>query len=198
MASLKEYRQEQLAKVNKLRCLGVNPYPARSQRDRAIGSVVAEADSSADQAVCLAGRLMSLRRHGQLVFIDLVDRTGSIQLICRAGQMKADYPDEALAFTDLGLLTRGDFIEAAGQVGRSQDWRTVGHCRSSCVCWLRFCGRYRRSSTIQKPKDDGATSICQLILRPGCDLNVGAGFGGQPGSFSTSGVFLKLICRFSS
>ncbi len=120
MASLKEYRREQLAKVDKLRQLGVNPYPARSGRDRSVGSVVAGADSLAGQAVCLAGRLMSLRQHGQLAFIDLADQTGSVQLICRADSLAADYPSQVLAFADLGLLTRGDFIEAAGEIGRSQ------------------------------------------------------------------------------
>lgn len=120
MASLKEYRQEQLVKAGKLRQLGVDPYPARSGRDRSVESVIAEADSLAGATVCLAGRLLGLRQHGQLTFIDLADQTGSIQLICRSEQLKADYADQALAFSDLNLLTRGDFIEASGSVGHSQ------------------------------------------------------------------------------
>lgn len=120
MASLKEYRQEQLAKVDKLRQLGVNPYPARSDRDRPVGEVIGAADSLDGQTVCLAGRLLGLRQHGQLAFIDLADQTGSIQLICRAEKLTADYPNQALAFDDLNLLTRGDFVEARGLVGRSQ------------------------------------------------------------------------------
>ena len=120
MASLKEYRQEQLAKVDQLRQLGVDPYPARTGRDRSIGSVIESADELTDQTVCLAGRLMGLRQHGQLAFIDLTDQSGSIQLICRADQLKADYPNQVLAFADIGLLTRGDFVEATGSVGPSQ------------------------------------------------------------------------------
>ncbi len=120
MASLQEYRQEQLAKLAKLRGLGVDPYPSRSGRDRPIGSVTADPESLTGQSVCLAGRLVALREHGQLVFLDLADQTAQIQLIVRGGGLKADYPAGALGFDDLSLLTRGDFIEASGEVGRSQ------------------------------------------------------------------------------
>ena len=121
MASLKEYRQEQLAKLEQLRRLGVNPYPARSNRDHSVGEALGNVDNpSFDQPVCLAGRLTSWRQHGQLSFIDLTDQTGKIQLICRSENLIADYPNQALAFADLSLLTRGDFIEAAGMLGRSQ------------------------------------------------------------------------------
>ena len=120
MASLQEYRQEQLAKLAKLRGLGVDPYPSHSGRDRSIGSVTADPESLMGQSVCLAGRLVALREHGQLTFLDLADQTGEIQLIVRTGGLKADYPAGALGFGDLSLLTRGDFIEARGEVGRSQ------------------------------------------------------------------------------
>ena len=45
----------------------------------------------------LAGRVLARRGHGKLVFLDLVDRSGRIQLLCsadRAGRERRDlYPD---------------------------------------------------------------------------------------------------------
>src|SRR5215217_6832656 len=44
----------------------------------------------------LAGRVMARRGHGKLVFLDLVDRSGRIQLICpadRAGEVEPDLGD---------------------------------------------------------------------------------------------------------
>ena len=120
MASLREYRQEQLTKLAKLRDLGVDPYPSQSERDRPVASVAAESEALMGQEVCLAGRLMALRRHGRLAFLDLVDQTGSIQVMIQSSDLSPSYQVGALAFGDLNLLTRGDFVEARGVVGRSQ------------------------------------------------------------------------------
>ena len=39
MASLKEYRLEQLEKLAKLQDLGINPYPAQAQRDQTLTEI---------------------------------------------------------------------------------------------------------------------------------------------------------------
>src|SRR5437588_12329194 len=56
----------------------------------------------------LAGRVMARRGHGKLVFLDLVDRSGRIQLLCdtsRTGEV------------DLDL---GDIVGAAGSPARTR------------------------------------------------------------------------------
>ena len=55
-----------------------------------------EAGENADQTMRVAGRVMARRDMGKLVFLDLVDRSGRIQLFCpaeRAGQVDVDLGD---------------------------------------------------------------------------------------------------------
>ena len=52
-----------------------------------------EAGAESDAPRRLAGRVMARRGHGKLVFLDLVDRTGRIQLLCdtsRTGEIDLD------------------------------------------------------------------------------------------------------------
>src|SRR5437764_725822 len=55
-----------------------------------------EAGAEAEESRRLAGRVMARRGHGKLVFLDLVDRSGRIQLLCdtsRTGSIDVDLGD---------------------------------------------------------------------------------------------------------
>ena len=62
-----------------------------------IAAVRAEAERLEPQATgpefTLAGRIMGRRDLGKLVFLDLVDRTGQIQLLCEPGELEDFGPD---------------------------------------------------------------------------------------------------------
>jgi lysyl-tRNA synthetase, class II len=78
-----------------------------------IAAVRAEADqvepgASAETKCRLAGRVMARRDMGKLVFLDLVDRSGRIQLICRA---------EVVGEVDLHL---GDIVGVTGSPAKSR------------------------------------------------------------------------------
>ena len=81
----------------------------KSFRDRVdVASVRAAADAlepgeNADQTLRIAGRVMARRDMGKLVFLDLVDRSGRIQLFC---------PAEPRGEVDVAL---GDIVGASGQ-----------------------------------------------------------------------------------
>ena len=121
MASLREYRLEQLDKLEKLRQLGINAYPASCQRDLDLATVSQKFDNLSGQTKWLAGRLMTIRQHGQITFLDLVDQSGGLQLIVRAdGLTEVQSKDQQLRYQDIQLLTRGDFINAFGQIAKSQ------------------------------------------------------------------------------
>ena len=61
-----------------------------------------EAGQTADETMRVAGRVLARRDMGKLVFLDLVDRSGRIQLFCRA---------ERVGEVDLDL---GDIVGASG------------------------------------------------------------------------------------
>ena len=121
MATLKDYRSDQLVKLEKLKKAGINPYPASSNKDARITDVVKEFDQFLGKKVWVAGRLLKQRQHGRLEFIDLGSETEQIQLIIKEDKLEeADPTANELSHNQVGLLTRGDFIEAQGIVSYSQ------------------------------------------------------------------------------
>ena len=80
MATLQDYRNERLRKLETLRQLGVDPYPAKSERTHGCGEVLARYDELAGQEVVVAGRIVSIRSFGKLAFIKLRDGSGEVQL----------------------------------------------------------------------------------------------------------------------
>jgi lysyl-tRNA synthetase class 2 len=77
------------------------PFPKRFPDRDEIAAVRAEAEAlepgkEGDDRRRLAGRVMGRRGHGKLVFLDLVDRSGTIQLLCaadRVGTVDVDLGD---------------------------------------------------------------------------------------------------------
>jgi lysyl-tRNA synthetase class 2 len=111
MASLEELRAERLKKLTLLTEAGLLAYPARTKADLRVTEVLAnfEAWSEAAKVLTLAGRVLSLRGQGGLIFCDLNDGTAKIQ-----GLLKTDtLGEKALAlFND--TVDLGDFIEVTG------------------------------------------------------------------------------------
>lgn len=121
MSSLKELRNSRLEKLEKLKNLGVDCYPAKSHRDTVISAIVGDFVRHEGKEVVVAGRVVSLRSHGSIVFLDLKDASGKIQvLIKKDGLTNADHKNSELSFDDLNLLDEGDFVEARGAVSKSQ------------------------------------------------------------------------------
>ena len=117
MATLKDFRDERLRKLDDLKKLGFNPYPAQSFRTHMAGEVTASFDALQGQTVTVVGRVMGIRKFGKLAFIVVRDQSGSIQLFIQADKMSPrDAAKGILALEDLPLLDTGDFIEATGPV----------------------------------------------------------------------------------
>jgi lysyl-tRNA synthetase class 2 len=77
--------QVRIEKLRQLEESGVNPYPARFDRDLMAADVVERFDDLTErrQEVSVAGRLMTIRRMGKASFAHLRDRSGDIQLYFR-------------------------------------------------------------------------------------------------------------------
>jgi lysyl-tRNA synthetase class 2 len=106
---LEEIRQVRLDKLQKLIGLGVNPYPAKFSRSHIS---VSEARDHNDE-VSVAGRLWRLREHGNVIFADLKDNSGQIQLLFQ----KKNLEDK---FSLLKLFDVGDFLGVTGKVISTQ------------------------------------------------------------------------------
>jgi lysyl-tRNA synthetase, class II len=121
MATLKDFRDERLRKLQDLKDLGINPYPAESHRTHNAGDVTSRFDELQGQTATIAGRVMALRKFGKLAFIVVKDQTGSIQLFLQTDTLAArDAAKNQLGIDDLPLLDTGDFIEATGTIEKSK------------------------------------------------------------------------------
>ena len=121
MATLKDFRDERLRKLQDLRELGFNPYPAESHRTHNAGVVIADFESLENQTVTIAGRIVAIRKFGKLAFIVVKDQSGQVQLYLNEAEVEArDAASNRLGIEDLPLLDTGDFIEATGPVGKSK------------------------------------------------------------------------------
>ncbi len=121
MATLQDYRDERLRKLTALRELGIDPYPAHTERTHDCATVVAQYDELAGQEVTVAGRVVSIRSFGKLAFIKLQDASGEVQLYLQRDTMaELDAPRGILGMKQLKLLDTGDFVEATGTVLRTK------------------------------------------------------------------------------
>lgn len=106
---LDEIRNDRLNKLTKLRELGINPYPPKYSRNFIKISQAREEKSDVD----VVGRLWSMREHGNVVFADLKDASGQIQLLFQ----KKVLGDK---FSVLKLLDAGDFLGVRGKIMTTQ------------------------------------------------------------------------------
>jgi lysyl-tRNA synthetase class 2 len=108
-------RERRLAKLDALASQGITPYPVRYDRDTAVGELRGrfaglEPGAETDTSARLAGRVLLIRRHGGLVFADLHDQTGTIQLLASRDDLGAG------AHARFAQLDRGDWIGVEGSV----------------------------------------------------------------------------------
>jgi len=121
MATLKELRDERLRKLDDLKKLGVNPYPAKANRTHLTSGILSKFDELENQQVTVAGRVVGIRKFGKLAFIVLKDASGQIQLFMRADTVAAlNAENSQLGMSEISLLDSGDFIEATGPVIKTQ------------------------------------------------------------------------------
>lgn len=111
MASLEEIRSGRLAKLQKLKSLGIDPYPAKVDRDFPIEFLKKNFQKLSEQntPVSVAGRIMALRGQGAILFAVLFDGTEKIQTIIKKDTLG---DDNFSLFTD--VVDIGDFISVAG------------------------------------------------------------------------------------
>ncbi|HEX6208446.1 MAG TPA: lysine--tRNA ligase [Actinomycetota bacterium] len=108
-------REARRRKLEALRERGVAPFALRFDRSARAADLHEkhaglEADAETGEVVRVAGRLMTLRRHGRLSFATLRDGRGEIQLMLAEGTLS---PDGLALLDDLDL---GDWVGAEGEV----------------------------------------------------------------------------------
>lgn len=122
MDSPNDIVQQRVQKLEEIRSRGINPYPYRFDVTHPAQDILdnAEALITAEQAVSVAGRLMSKRGHGKGGFAHIMDRTGRIQLHIGQSQIGEDAYDLYKRLIDVG-----DYIGVRGAVFHTQTGETT-------------------------------------------------------------------------
>lgn len=117
MATLQDYRNERLRKLEELQKLGIDPYPARSERTHTCNQIVNDFENLEGKEVSVVGRVMNLRKFGKLAFIVLRDLSGQVQLFLHGPDVtELDAKRGILGMKQLSLLDSGDYLQATGIV----------------------------------------------------------------------------------
>jgi len=111
MSAIEEIRKNRIAKLRAIEAAGILAYPGKIKRTHDCKSAVDNFKklSSGLKEVILAGRIISQRQHGGLVFCDIKDESGKIQIL-----LKKDGIGEAGFKFFIDNFDIGDFIEARG------------------------------------------------------------------------------------
>ena len=124
---LNRITQQRQQKLERLRALGINPYPHRYHRSHTAEEAVAllkqkEEGLTKKGEVSIAGRIMAVRRMGKSTFADIRDSSGKIQLLFQDTDKFAE--GQIQLFKDLDI---GDIIGVEGNLFRTKsDEPTVG------------------------------------------------------------------------
>lgn len=165
MANLKELRDERLRKLDELKALGINPYPARSNRTHKAEQIQNDFEKLEGSDVTADGRIVGIRKFGKLAFIVLKDDSGQVQLFFKEGQLdEPNFSNSELGLEQINLLDSGDFVEASGEVIKSKTGEI-----SIAVKKLRLLTKSLRSMPTQQ---EGFTNKEERLRRRYVDMNV--------------------------
>ena len=122
-----EQIQVRMAKLKALQDSGVDAYPVGEQPSHSVTAALAADDST---PVTVAGRILRMRDYGGVVFAQLRDWSGEVQLLLD----KSEVDGAAAEFAAVDL---GDLVEVSGHMGYSRNgtrslmvkqWRLIGKC----------------------------------------------------------------------
>ena len=116
---LSEQEIQRRDKLDKLRALGINPYPADLYPVTDRASAITE-NFEDGKIVCIAGRLMSQRIMGKASFAELLDSTGRVQVYFNRDELCPGEDKTLYNEVFKKLLDLGDFIGVKGYVFKTQ------------------------------------------------------------------------------
>lgn len=109
MATIDELLKSRKQKLKKLEELGINPYPSQALHKQHI----LKARDMLTEKVEVTGRIIAIRGHGKLIFHDIIDETGKIQIAFKSDNMKGQI------YSLLSQVDIGDFIAVQGLVNKT-------------------------------------------------------------------------------
>jgi lysyl-tRNA synthetase, class II len=126
---LPEQVRVRMAKLKALQDSGVDAYPVGEAPSHTVAQAV---DAGDEEDVTVCGRVMRIRNYGGVLFAQLRDWSGEVQLLLDNSLL-----DKGATADFTSALDLGDLIEVSGSMGYSKkgtrslivrDWRLIGKC----------------------------------------------------------------------
>ncbi|MGB3988158.1 MAG: lysine--tRNA ligase [Minisyncoccales bacterium] len=117
MATIDDIRKNRIRKLERLRSVGVNPYPVSVKRSHSCKELINDFDkiSKSKAEVFVVGRIRALRTHGKATFLNIEDGTAKIQIFLKEDLLGEKGYDFYLENFDIG-----DFIQVKGNLFLTQ------------------------------------------------------------------------------
>ncbi len=111
MDEINNLRQVRINKLKDLIKMGIDPFPSISNRTHLTNQARKDFNSlsKSKKKITLAGRLMSKREHGKLVFSEIFDASGSFQILFKQNELSAKDWNILLDKIDIG-----DHLQVSG------------------------------------------------------------------------------------
>jgi len=165
MATLAELRNERLRKLNQLKQLGIDPYPAHSERSNILSELTDNFTTLENQQVQVVGRITNIRKFGKIAFIVIKDSSGQVQLFLSESDMdKLDPKVSQIGFDQLPLLDSGDFVQVCGRLIKTKTGEISVHVKQ-----LKLLVKTLRSLPTSY---EGFTNKEERLRRRYVDMNV--------------------------
>jgi len=113
MASIDEIRKIRLKKLKSIQSAGLLAYPVETRRTHTSKEALDDFKNLSKKEVFLVGRIMSLRQHGGLIFLNIEDGFGKIQILLKKDGLGPKGYQFFLDHFDIGdfIQVRGDLIK---------------------------------------------------------------------------------------
>ena len=118
------YRQVRIEKLEKLKSMGIEAWPAKAKRSHGIAQIVTEfAERTGEQleaepvALSVMGRIIAIREMGKSVFMHLTENGQKVQAYFRKNDMDEH---DVQAWEAMKLLDLGDFVSVTGSLMRTK------------------------------------------------------------------------------
>ncbi|MGC8548036.1 MAG: OB-fold nucleic acid binding domain-containing protein, partial [Candidatus Micrarchaeia archaeon] len=106
--------QSRIEKLEKLRALGINPYPYSYEQTHHAAEIKENFSQLDGKEASVAGRIVGEREMGKIHFYDLLDSSDKIQIMVRVGVAS----EQSISL--LKLIDVGDIIGAKGKVTKTK------------------------------------------------------------------------------
>ena len=109
-----------VAKVEKLRAMGIEPWPAPQEVNAVCKDIVDEyKEEQESREYAVAGRIVALREHGKTLFAHIQDRSGKVQLYIKkdlVGDVTFSFINEFIDIGDIVWVTGHSFRTKTGEI----------------------------------------------------------------------------------